>query len=68
MREFRGISAISSMSRLYGRIIKKRIEEQIEDSEEQSGFRPGRSCVDIKQLAEKKTYLMDDNFLLYLYI
>lgn len=54
---YRGISVTSSMCRLYGRILKSRIEKQIKDSEEQSGFRPGRSCVDntfcLKQLAEK---------------
>lgn len=54
---YRGISVTSSLGRLYGRILKMRIEEELEESEEQSGFRPGRSCIDnifcLKQLAEK---------------
>ena len=54
---YRGISITSSIGKLYERILTARIEEQAIEMEEQSGFRPGRSCVDniftIKQLAEK---------------
>lgn len=54
---YRGISVTASIGRLYGRILKNRIEQSVEISEEQSGFRSGRSCVDnifcLKQLAEK---------------
>lgn len=43
-----GIMVISTLSRLYGRILRDRIEEEYMDkeSEEQSGFRAGRSCTD----------------------
>lgn len=54
---YRGLSVISSVGRLYGRILRGRIEKQMIDLEEQSGFRPGRSCTDnlfvLKQLVEK---------------
>lgn len=55
---YRGISVTSSMGRLYGRILKKRIESKYEDLEEQSGFRAGRSCLDniftLQQIIEKR--------------
>ena len=54
---YRGISITSSIGKLYERILTARIEEEAMEMEEQSGFRPGRSCVEntftIKQLAEK---------------
>lgn len=54
---YRGISVLSSIGRLYGRILTKRLEQQTSITEEQSGFRSGRSCVDnlfcIKQLMDK---------------
>lgn len=54
---YRGIAVISSVGRLYGRILKGRVETQIKEIEEQSGFRPGRSCIDnlfsLKQISEK---------------
>ena len=43
--------------RLYGRIIKQRIEGEFKEIEEQSGFRMGRSCMDntftLQQILEK---------------
>lgn len=54
---YRGISITSSTGRLYGRILKTRIEKEADEMEEQSGFRPGRSCTDniftLRNLAEK---------------
>jgi len=58
-KNYRGISIISSVGRLYGRLIKKRIESQFNEVEDQSGFRAGRSCVDnifvLQQVIEKRT-------------
>lgn len=55
---YRGISVTSSMGRLYGRVLKERIEQYFQDMEEQSGFRSGRSCLDnifvLQQLVEKR--------------
>lgn len=57
-KNYRGISVTSSIGRLYGRIIKNRIEGEMDNIEEQSGFRAGRSCIDnvfcIQQLLEKR--------------
>jgi helix-turn-helix protein len=62
---YRGISITSSIGRLYGRILKTRMEEIIQDAEEQSGFCAGRSCIDnifcLKQLCKKKRKLWDGN-------
>ncbi len=58
-KNYRGISVLSSMGRLYGRLIKKRIEDQYREMEDQSGFRAGRSCIDnifvLQQIIEKRT-------------
>jgi len=43
---YRGISITSSTGRLYGRILKTRMEATIQAAEEQSGFCAGRSCID----------------------
>ena len=55
---YRGISVISTVSRLYGRVLKGRIEREFKESEEQNGFRAGRSCIDgvltIKNVIDKK--------------
>lgn len=55
---YRGISVTSSVGRLYGRILKKRIETEFSDIEEQNGFRAGRSCMDnvfvLQQIIEKR--------------
>ena len=48
------------MGKLYGRVLRNKIEENIEGKigEEQAGFTAGRSCVDqiytIQQIIEKK--------------
>lgn len=56
-KNYRGVSIICSVARLYGRILKQRIEGEFRESEEQNGFRAGRSCTDgiftIKHLMEK---------------
>lgn len=55
---YRGISVTSSIGRLYGRILKKRIEAEYQEIEEQNGFRAGRSCMDniftLQQIIEKR--------------
>ncbi|KAL3275471.1 hypothetical protein HHI36_020231 [Cryptolaemus montrouzieri] len=57
---YRGIAFTSSISKIYGKILKIRIEKEYEDmeAEEQAGFRAGRSTVDhlfcITQMIEKK--------------
>ncbi|GFG37994.1 hypothetical protein Cfor_02877 [Coptotermes formosanus] len=55
---YRGISVLASMGKLYGRIINQRIEREIKENEKESGFRPGRSKIDnifcLKQIAKKK--------------
>ena len=57
---YRAISLTSTFSRLFGRIVRDLIENEYSDkeTEEQAGFRAGRSCNDntfvIKQLIEKQ--------------
>jgi hypothetical protein len=41
-----GISIANMVGRVYGRLLKDRIEGKIVQMEEQSGFRTGRSCTD----------------------
>lgn len=57
-QNYRGISVICTVAKLYGRILKYRIENEFKESEEQNGFRAGRSCIDgvftIKNIAEKR--------------
>lgn len=43
---YRGISVTNSISRIYGKILKTRIEEGIQVVVEQNGFRAGRCCID----------------------
>ena len=58
---YRGISVIATMGRLYGKILQNKLEENIRGKigEEQAGFTAGKSCVDhiytLQQLIEKKT-------------
>lgn len=40
------VSVLDAVGRLYGRIIKKRVVNQIKRGEDQSGFTAGRSCTD----------------------
>lgn len=55
---YRGITVLSSIGRVYGKILKFRLERDLIDVEEQSGFRAGRSCIDnifsIKQVTDKR--------------
>lgn len=57
---YRGISVIATMGRLYGRVLRDKLEQNIQGKigEEQAGFTAGRSCIDhiytIQQLLEKK--------------
>jgi hypothetical protein len=57
-KNYRGLSVTNSICRVYGKIIKSRIEDCWEDAEDQSGFRTGRSCIDnvfcLKQTIEKR--------------
>lgn len=57
---YRALSVTSSLSRLWGKLIQKRLRHEIGTAigEDQSGFTPGRSCVDnlytLQQVMEKK--------------
>lgn len=55
---YRPISVTNSVSRIYGKIIKMRLENAIKDVEEQNGFRAGRSCIDgifcLRQIIDKR--------------
>lgn len=55
---YRGRSVTSCIERLYGKILKARIERHFQDIEEQSGFQAGRSCLDnifvLQQVLEKR--------------
>jgi len=68
---YRGIAVTSSISRLYGKIIKRRIEMEYSDmeAEEQAGFRAGRSTVDhlfcINQVIEKMMAINRELHLLF---
>lgn len=68
---YRGIAVMSTISRIYGKILKGKIEREYSDSEaeEQAGFRAGRSTVDhlfcITQLSEKMTAVNKELHLLY---
>lgn len=68
-QNYRGISVTSAVGRLYGKILKNRIETEFSDIEEQSGFRAGRSCTDnifvLQQLLEKRKDRNLDTHLLF---
>ena len=58
---YRGICVTSSLSRLWGRLIQRRLRQDlgIFIGDDQSGFTPGRSCVDnnlrtLQQVMKKK--------------
>jgi hypothetical protein len=57
---YRGITVLNIFSRLYGKIIKHFLEQEFSqiETEEQAGFRAGRSTIDhifcLRQLIEKK--------------
>ena len=70
---YRGISATSTFSRIYGRILAKLVELEHKnmEMEEQAGFRAGRSCLDnifcITQVTEKRKPLTG-SYIYYLLI
>ena len=65
---YRGISLLSMVGKLYGRVVINRIRDGTEDAlgEEQSGFRRGRGCVDqvfvVRQGCEKYLDRERDSF------
>lgn len=69
---YRGISVTSTMSRLYGRIIRDLIEQEYmnKEEEEQSGFRAGRTCTDnifcLKQVIEKRSAVSQETHLMFI--
>ncbi|XP_045480900.1 uncharacterized protein LOC123685288 [Harmonia axyridis] len=68
---YRGIAVMSTISRIYGRILKNRIEREYSDleAEEQAGFRAGRSITDhlfcLTQIIEKKVAVNQELHILY---
>lgn len=68
---YRGIAVTSSISRLYGKILKSRIEQEFADqeAEEQAGFRAGRSTIDhlfsLTQILEKLSAVNKEVHLLF---
>ena len=66
---YSGISITSSIGRLYGRVIKMRLEGILQNAEEQSGFCAGRSCIDnsfcLKHLSEKSISYGQDTCLTF---
>lgn len=68
---YRGIAVTSTISRLYGKVIKTRIENEYlqMEAEEQAGFRAGRSTIDhifsITQVIEKKIEFNQELHLLF---
>lgn len=68
---YRGIVVTTSISKIYGKILNKRIEQEYTDSEaeEQAGFRAGRSTVDhlfcVTQLIEKMSAFNKEIHLLF---
>ncbi len=69
---YRGISLLSHVGKLYERIIERRIRSQVEDKigNWQYGFRPGRSTLDLvfalKLLLEKIWEYDEERFLLFI--
>jgi hypothetical protein len=57
---YRGITVLKIFSRIYGKIIKHFLEQEFSqiETEEQAGYRTGRSTIDhifcLKQMIEKK--------------
>lgn len=67
---YRGISVTSSISRLYGRILRDLIEKEFIEEEDQCGFRTGRSCTDnvfvMKQIIEKRAAVNLETHILFI--
>jgi len=68
---YRGIKVLNIFSRLYGKIIRHFLEQEVSqrETEEQAGFRAGRSTIDhilcLRQLIEKKMAVNQPLHLLY---
>lgn len=67
---YRGITVLATVGRLYGRIIRKRLEKNLTIGEEQSGFTAGRSCTDnifsLKQIIEKRKLVNLETHLIFI--
>ena len=68
---YRGISVTGTLSKVYGKILKAKVEEvwSGQEAEEQAGFRAGRSTVDhlftITQVIEKKRAVSQELHLVF---
>ncbi|XP_030765738.1 uncharacterized protein LOC115889799 [Sitophilus oryzae] len=68
---YRGISVTTTVSRIYGKIVRNRIENEYQEieAEEQAGFRAGRSTVDhlftVTQVTSKKSNLNQELHLVF---
>ena len=68
---WRGISLLDMMGKLFARVLNDRLQAVVEDSvaDSQCGFRAGRGCVDmvfsVRQLVEKTTEHHSKIFLLF---
>ena len=69
---YRGISLLSHVGKLYERIIERRLRSQVEDKigDWQYGFRPGRSTLDLifalKMLLEKSWEYNEERYLVFI--
>ena len=68
---YRGLSVTGTISKVYGKILKAKIEDEWQDheAEEQAGFRAGRSTIDhlfvIVQVIEKKMAVAQELHLIF---
>ena len=69
---YRGISLLNTGYKIYSRLLTKRLKEIIEVilSEEQSGFRNGRSCIDnifsLQQIIEKHREYNRETYMIFI--
>ena len=68
MSNYRGISVISALARLYGGVLKTRIEMEFSEPEEQNGFRAGRSCKDSMFTLKNPTNKIKERHLIFVYL
>ena len=59
---------ISTLARLYGRVLKNRIEIEFSEPEEQNGFRAGRSCKDSMFTLKNPTNKIKERHLIFVYL
>ena len=54
---YRGICVMNSLMKIFGKVLKRRLEFMFQTQEEQCGFTTGRSCIDhvftLRQILEK---------------